>query len=111
MSLVHADPDLRVDMTIISADDATTRMRFGARATNEPIASTVLGSEWVTRSRWVGDELLIESHVSQSGRRMHFCDYWSVSNDGRRLRMEHRDDDLAGQVTILDRIDDTTTTH
>lgn len=75
MSLVHADPDLRVDMTIISADGAATRIRFGARATNEAIANTVLGSEWVTRSRWVGDELRIESRVNQSGRRMHFCDY------------------------------------
>jgi hypothetical protein len=33
-----------------------------------------------------------------------FRDYWSVSDDRRTLTMTHRDDDLAGQVTVLERI-------
>lgn len=105
VAIAHSEPDLRVDMTIVTANDESTQIAFAARSTNQPIANTVLGGEWVSHSRWVGDELLIESQVTQSGRHMHFRDYWSLSNDGRRLTMEHRDDDLAGQVTILDRVD------
>ena len=32
-----------------------------------------------------------------------FRDYWSVSDDGQTLTMAHRDDDLAGQITVLQR--------
>jgi hypothetical protein len=30
-------------------------------------------------------------------------DYWSLSDDGQTLTMAHRDDDLAGQTTVLER--------
>ena len=32
-----------------------------------------------------------------------FRDYWSLSDDGQTLTMAHRDDDLAGQITVLER--------
>ena len=57
-----------------------------------------------SRSRWVGTELLIESWMNFGGREGHFRDYWSLSPDGGTLRMEHRDDDLAGQITVLERV-------
>lgn len=106
VSLTHVDPELRVDMTILAADNTTTRVGFDARTTGEAVTNIVAGSQWVSRSSWVGRELLIESHVSHSGRQMLFRDYWSLSDDGRRLTMEHRGDDLDGQVTVLDRIGD-----
>ena len=106
VSVVHADPALRVEMTIARADTAAMHIAFDARTTGEAIVNTILGAEWVSRSRWVEHELLIESDVSQAGRRMHFCDYWSLSGDRRRLTMEHRRDDLDGQLTVLDRTDD-----
>lgn len=53
--------------------------------------------------RWVGRELLIESWVKQGERDLHFRDYWSLSSDNETLTMEHRDDDLAGQITIVER--------
>lgn len=87
-------------------DARVSRLTFDARTTGDPVANTVLGAEWVSRSRWVEHELLIESDVEQLGRRMHFCDYWSLSENGRRLTMEHRGDDLEGQITVLDRIDE-----
>jgi hypothetical protein len=59
----------------------------------------VAGAEWLSRSHWVGQELLIEAHVGHAGRQMHFCDYWSLSDDGQPLTMEHRGDDLDGQIT------------
>ena len=102
VSLVHADPELQVDMTITAADGVATRTAFHARTTGEPVTNDVLGAQWVSRSRWVDGELLIESDVSHSARHMHFCDYWSLSRDGRRLTMAHRGDDLDGQITVLD---------
>jgi hypothetical protein len=56
-------------------------------------------------ARWEGDELIIESWIRLGTREMHFCDCWSLSSDGRTLTMEHRNDDLAGQLTILDRVE------
>jgi hypothetical protein len=37
-------------------------------------------------------------------------DHWSLSDDGRTLTMAHRDDDLAGQVAVLERRSETNTT-
>jgi len=91
-------------MTIISADNKSAQMTFDVRTTNEANANRVLGTEWISRSRWVGRELLIESDVDHAGRTMHFRDYWSMSDDGQRLIMEHREDDLDGQITVLDRL-------
>ena len=45
-----------------------------------------------------------ESWMQFAAREMHFCDCWSLSSDGQTLTMEHRNDDLAGQLTILDRV-------
>lgn len=105
VSLVHADPELRVEMTIAMADTPVTHIVFDARTTGEAIVNTIGGAEWVSRSRWVDRELLIESDVSQAGRLLHFCDYWSLSDDRRRLTMEHRGGDLDGQLTVLHRTD------
>ena len=105
VSIAHSEPDLQVEMSLTTADQKVLRIVYGARTTNEEVANTVLGNKWLSRSRWVDDELLIESWVSQSGRVMHFRDYWSLAGDGRILTMEHRDDDLAGQVTVLDKIE------
>jgi hypothetical protein len=103
-SVTHGAATLRVVMTIVTAGSPAARMTFEVSATGEATVNTVLGAEWISRSRWVGRELLIESDVSHAGRRMHFCDYWSISDDGQRLTMEHRGDDLAGQITAFDRI-------
>lgn len=39
-----------------------------------------------------------------AGRQGHFLDYWSLSSDGQTLIMEHRGDDLAGQITFLEKM-------
>jgi hypothetical protein len=104
-SIAHQSSLLRVEMKIVSGNSAPNVMTFEVRIDGEPTHNSVRGTDWVSRSHWVGRELLIESEVSHAAGRMHFRDYWSLSDDGRRLTMEHRDDDLAGQVTVLDRID------
>jgi hypothetical protein len=103
-SIKHGDAMLRVVMTIITSGAPALPMAFEVSTTGEATMNTVLGAEWISRSRWVGRELLIESDVKHAGRQMHFCDYWSLSDDGRHLIMEHRGDDLEGQITVFDRI-------
>ena len=66
--------------------------------------SIVGGVQVRSRSQWMGAELLIESWMNIGGREGHFRDYWSLSSDGGTLKMEHRDDDLAGQTTLLERV-------
>jgi len=56
-----------------------------------------------SRLQWVGNELLIESSVNFGEGQSHFLDYWSLSDDGQTLVMEHRGDDLAGQITFLEK--------
>ncbi len=54
-------------------------------------------------AEWQGDELVIESRMQFGTKEIHFCDYWSLSADGQTLTMEHRNGDLTGQITILER--------
>lgn len=104
-SIVHSEPMLDAELTMTMMDGSVVQLVFRARTTGERVANTVSGSEWQTEAVWVGPELMIESWVKHPSRELHFRDYWSLSSDGRTLTMEHRDDDLAGQLTILRRVD------
>jgi hypothetical protein len=104
ITIFHTDPDLRFEMDITTLDQNTQHIDFQARTTGDSTTNLVLGAVWKSRSWWMGDELLIESWINQPGREMHFCDYWSLSRDRQVLTMEHRDDDLRGQITVLDRV-------
>jgi len=50
-----------------------------------------------------GEELVIESSMKTPDRTFHFKDHWSLSDAGRTLTMAHPDDDLAGQVSVLEK--------
>lgn len=100
----HAEPMISVDMLFTPADGAPHRIEFKGRTNGEQVQNVVLGTSWHSTIQWIGSELLIESDVNQNGRHFHFRDFWSLSDDGKVLTMIHRDDDLAGQVTILNRM-------
>lgn len=99
----YSDPDLSVEMTITMPDGAEHNLVFKGPATGAQVSNMVNGQEWQSRIGWIGEELLIESWVDLGERKWHFRDFWSVSNDGRSLTMEHRNDDLQGQITVLER--------
>jgi hypothetical protein len=105
ITIFHYEPELRVNMAIALSNQNTQHVDFQARTTGESTVNLVLGATWESRLRWIGSELLIESRVNQSGREMHLCDYWSLSSDHRVLTMEHRNDDLPGQITVLDKVE------
>ncbi len=105
ITISHSEPDLRVNMAITTVDQNTRYIDFQARTTGESATNSVLDAAWRSRLRWMGSELLIESWANQSEHELHFCDYWTLSSDRRVLTMEHRNDDLHGQITVLDRVD------
>lgn len=92
-----------MEMIVTKADDSEDRLLFRALTTGEEVDNPVHGMQVQSRSTWVGAELLIESRMNLGGRESVLRDYWSLSNDGQTLTMEHRDDALAGQFTLLDR--------
>ena len=104
-SILHSEPALKAELRMTMMDGSIMNMVFNARTTGQRVVNTVLGSEWHSEAVWVGSELLIKSWVNHPSRELHFRDYWSLSSDHRTLTMEHRDDDLAGQLTILRRVD------
>lgn len=100
----HVEPRISVDMLFTPVEGAPHRIEFEGRTNGEQVENVVLGATWRSTIQWVGSELLIESYVSQKGRNFHFRDFWSLSDDGKVLTMIHRDDDLAGQMTVLHRM-------
>ena len=55
------------------------------------------------RAGWSGGELIIETRLKTPARDFYFKDCWSLDADGS-LVMEHREDDLADQRVVLDRV-------
>jgi len=103
MKVIHAEPNLDVEMFITTQDGEQHRVPFRAPTSGEEAVNSVPGQTWRSRIRWVGQELLIESWVKHENRELRFRDFWFLSADGQTLTMEHRDGDLAGQLTILER--------
>jgi hypothetical protein len=99
----HQDPVLVMEMIVTKADDIEDRLFFRGLTTGEEVDNSVHGIQVRSCSTWVGVELVIESKINLGERESVLRDYWSLSNDGRMLTMEHRDDALAGQITLLER--------
>lgn len=100
----HSREELAAEMFITKADGREDRLHFKSRISGEEVANVVQSLEMRSRLQWVGKELLIESWAHFAGHDSHFLDYWSLSSDGQTLIMEHRGDDLPGQVTFLEKM-------
>jgi hypothetical protein len=100
----HSDPELLVAMVFTRNDDSEDRTFFRGFTTGEEVTNPIHGVQVRSRSLWIETELLIESWMSLRGREVHFRDFWSLSPDGRTLTMEHRNDDLAGQITRMEKV-------
>jgi hypothetical protein len=108
MKIDHKEPRLVQEIFVTIAGGKEQRMTFnleiGAETTNPMGGATARNHAW-----WQEQELVIESKVSLSGREAYFKDHWSLSEDGQTLTMEHRDDDLAGQIAVLEKRSSTRT--
>jgi hypothetical protein len=103
MSITHSDTHLSTKMEITLPDGTELQVFFKGPITGEEVTNDVLGQQWRSQLQWIGSELLIESRVSMGREERHFRDFWSIAEDGRTLIMEHRDDDLKGQITFLEK--------
>ena len=99
----HRDPELRQELVVTKPDGSADRAVFVCQIDEE---GTLLfnGNQLRGAAKWVGDELIIESWVRIGERELYFCDCWSLSPDGQRLTMEHRNDALAGQRVECQRV-------
>src|SRR5262245_42645005 len=100
--LDHRDPELKqtIVRTTASGDDKTV---FAFWTDGQITTNLIGGADVGTWASWRGSELCVESRMKRGDRELQFRDYWSLSADGLTLTMEHRDDDLAGQVSILEK--------
>jgi hypothetical protein len=101
--IVHREPTLAQTVVVIDANGGIQRLKFEFLTSGEESVNGVGAGQMRTRASWEGEELLIESWLAVGKHTSHFRDYWLLSNAGDTLTMEHRDDDLAGQVAVLER--------
>lgn len=104
-SIQHAEPELRIEMVLTKPDGTVVRTASRFLTTGEEVTNPVYSTRMRSRCEWMERELLVESWVSLRGRDWHTRDFWSLSEDGQTLTMQHRDGDLAGQITLLQRTD------
>jgi hypothetical protein len=99
----HHEPTLIQTMLIVAADGSQQQRTFTYDTNNGESAIAIAGGEGQSRAHWSGSELIIESVLKTPNRTFHFSDHWSLSSDRQTLRMAHPDDDLAGQIAILEK--------
>jgi hypothetical protein len=106
VKIKHSESDLHETMVARRADGSESSVVFRC-STNGGKESCFLNDRQVRgKTHWEGSELIIETWIPTGNREAHFRDCWSLSSDRNTLKMEHRDDDLAAQLTLLDREQD-----
>jgi hypothetical protein len=102
MRIEHREPRLIQQIHLTNADGTERRLTF-TYETGAETANSVGEAMVRTHARWEGKELVIESRMKTPGHEAYFKDHWSLSDDGQTLTMAHRDDDLAGQISVLEK--------
>jgi len=110
VTIQHREPTLTQAMRVVAADGGVQHLTFTYDTTGEESTNATAAGEVQSRARWNGSELVIDSILTTPSRASHFSDHWSLSPDGQTLTMAHPDDDLAGQVAILERARETAAT-
>jgi len=105
VTIAHSDPELSQEIVVTKADAIVERIAFRCRTDGAPDHCSLNGVAANGTARWDGDELVIELRIQRGAGELYLCDCWSLSADTKTLIMEHRDDALAGQVTVLRRMD------
>jgi hypothetical protein len=99
----HCEPTLVQTMLVVAADGGEQLLTFTYDTAGGESRNTVAGGEVQSRAHWSGSELVIESELRTPDRTFHFRDHWSLAADGQTFRMAHLDDDLAGQIAVLEK--------
>jgi hypothetical protein len=99
----HAENHLRAAITSVKPDGAENTVVFTCRTTGEDGHTTLDGKTIRGRANWDNDELIIECWLQLGDRELYLRDCWSLIENGQILIMEHRDDSLSGQRSVLER--------
>jgi hypothetical protein len=103
IKIEQSELELKEEVLVTKLDGSEDRLVFQCSVTGEKDRSLLNGHPIQGCASWESEELVIESWMQLAGREMHFCDRWSLSSDRQTLIMEHREGDLAGQITVLNR--------
>jgi hypothetical protein len=103
VNIEHHEPTLIESMLVVAVDGSEQRQNVTYDTRGEQSNVAVSGGEGLSRARWNGRELVIDSTFRTASRTFHFSDHWSLSRDAHTLTMAHPDDDLAGQVAVFER--------
>lgn len=103
VEIEHSETHVREEIIVLKHDGLEERVLFTCSTDGDEGHSTLNGHAIRGNACWVGNELVIESWMRFGDRELHFRDCWSLTENGRTLVMEHRDDALAGQLTVLER--------
>lgn len=102
VTIEHREPILDQETLVTYENGEEQRLAFRYETGSDTINH--LGDAVArTRAQWQDTELVIHSWLEAAGRELHLKDYWSISEDGKVLTMEHRDDSLAGQIVMYER--------
>jgi hypothetical protein len=103
VQIEHREPALVQTLLIVASDGTERRERYTFDSSGAESENATPGGTARTRATWNGSELVIESVLNTPSRTFRFKDHWSLSDDHQTLRMAHVDDDLAGQVAVLEK--------
>jgi len=103
VQIEHSENRLREELIVFKHDGLEEHAVFTCSTDGAVGHSSLNGLTIRSKAGWAGHELVIESWMEIGDRELHFRDCWSLTENGRTLVMEHRDDALAGQVTVLNR--------
>ena len=104
VDIEHREPAIVQRMTAVGGDGAEQHVTFTYRTDGQESSNATPNGEAQTRARWIGSVLVIETTLRTPNRTFSFRDHWTLSADRQTLTMAHPDDDLAGQVAVLERV-------
>ena len=103
MRIEHREPTIIQQILSTDGTGSEPRQTFAIEVGTETF-NPIGGVTARSFARWEGSELVIESRMKTPEREFHFKDHWSLSDGGETLTMAHHDDDLAGQIAVLEKV-------
>jgi len=103
VKIEHKEPKIVQEIIVSYANGDEESMTFRFETTGKESKNAMGSATALTKAHWEGSELVIESTLKAGERELHFRDHWSLSSDAQTLTMAHRDDDLAGQISVLEK--------
>ncbi len=103
MKIEHTEPKLVQRILVAQPDGSENMLVFTYETTGQETSQPQAGPTGRSQARWEGSKLIIESWMKTGDRGLHFKDHWSLSSECSVLTMAHRDDDLSGNTSVLEK--------